>query len=54
MRKKYNSPTVGIINVQPARIIASSSDPHVCSEWCALWHTCRDREKYKNCSDFRY
>lgn len=56
MKKEYIKPSMGVYDMQPSNIIASSTNtgPRMCNEWCKLWHICRDREKYKECYDKEY
>ena len=49
-KERYISPEAEVISLQVENIVASSSqvyDPkHSCDDDCAIYHICRDRDKY--------
>lgn len=52
--KQYNKPIIKIFQCVGSQPIMSSNKEYLCNEYCKLWHICRDREKLKRCSDYKF
>lgn len=53
--KSYIKPQITVITIDKVNILSSSgTQRYICSEFCKLWHICRDRSEGKYCSDKEY
>lgn len=53
--KKYIKPYVTTISINRTNILCSSGTyKYICSDFCKLWHICRDRAIGKYCPDKKY